>query len=150
MALRALGASPYEILVATNQPAARWGYLSGVELDDLHSSLREQIENRGGRIDAFLVWRPEDPPSLRKPNPGLLVEAARERDLALGESWMVGDKRKDMLAGRSAGCRTILVNPALSARLDGASGLAAHRAKDLRGAVDIILGAPRNASFPKT
>jgi hypothetical protein len=47
----------------------------------------------------------------RKPHPGMLLQAARDMNLDLTRCWMVGDQRRDVEAGRSAGCRTVLVTP---------------------------------------
>jgi histidinol phosphatase-like enzyme len=48
--------------------------------------------------------------SCRKPRPGMLLRAARDLDLDLGRSWMVGDILDDIEAGRRAGCRTVLLD----------------------------------------
>ncbi|MHB8584857.1 MAG: D-glycero-alpha-D-manno-heptose-1,7-bisphosphate 7-phosphatase [Thermoplasmatota archaeon] len=138
-ALRKLALTPFEAIVVTNQPGVRLGIVRPQDLDSLHEDLARTFEESGAHIDAILAWRPGDDPTLRKPNPGLLRKAARERNLDLVGSWMIGDKRKDIEAGRAAGCRTILVNPAPSARIDGAARLATHRVPELGAAVDIIL-----------
>ena len=48
--------------------------------------------------------------TCRKPKPGLLLEAAQEREIALSESWMIGDRWRDLEAGRAAGCRTVFID----------------------------------------
>ncbi len=48
--------------------------------------------------------------SCRKPKPGLLLRAARKHGIALPQSWMIGDRWRDVDAGRAAGCRTVFVN----------------------------------------
>ncbi len=45
----------------------------------------------------------------RKPKPGLLIQAARDMDIDLSQSWMIGDGLNDVRAGKEAGCRTILL-----------------------------------------
>jgi histidinol phosphatase-like enzyme len=47
--------------------------------------------------------------SLRKPGPGMILQAAEEHDLDLAASYVVGDKKSDVLAGQAAGCRTVLL-----------------------------------------
>ena len=76
---------------------------------------------------------------MRKPGPGMLLQAARDHGLDLAASWMVGDTVSDILAGRNAGCRTVLVRTGYGMRDDGAAGLADAVAHDVGGSVDIIL-----------
>jgi D-glycero-D-manno-heptose 1,7-bisphosphate phosphatase len=73
----------------------------------------------------------------RKPNPGMLMRAAREHDLELSRSWMIGDKQIDLEAGRNAGCRVALVLTGYGKDVD--PSLADLVAKDLAEAVDMIL-----------
>jgi D-glycero-D-manno-heptose 1,7-bisphosphate phosphatase len=76
------------------------------------------------------------PCAHRKPAPGMLLTAAAELDLDLAASWMVGDRESDVRAGRSAGCRTILLG-------DGTS-TADFVARDLGHAAELILAHARN------
>ena len=46
----------------------------------------------------------------RKPNPGMLIKAAQDFNIDLSQSYMVGDSESDIMAGRSAGCKTVLLN----------------------------------------
>ena len=59
------------------------------------------------RREAWACYRCDSP--LRKPRPGMLLQAAAEHDLDLAASFAIGDKKSDVLAGQAAGCRTILV-----------------------------------------
>jgi len=75
----------------------------------MHARMRYEFEAGGARIDA-IYYCPHDfqpPCSCRKPQPGMLLEAARKYELDLAESWMIGDSDHDVEAGRSAGCRTV-------------------------------------------
>jgi histidinol phosphatase-like enzyme len=79
--------------------------------------------------------------NCRKPAPGLLERAARELDVDLGESWMVGDILDDVEAGRRAGCRTILIDAGNETEWRMApKRLPHHVAKDLDEAAELILG----------
>jgi D-glycero-D-manno-heptose 1,7-bisphosphate phosphatase len=75
----------------------------------------------------------------RKPAPGMLLAAALALDIELTGSWMVGDTDADLLAGRAAGCRTILVRNPGSAHKRGGEISPDAVAGDLAGAVDEIL-----------
>jgi D-glycero-D-manno-heptose 1,7-bisphosphate phosphatase len=86
----------------------------------------------------------------RKPRPGMLLRAARELDLDLSASFMVGDRLSDILAGACAGCRTILVETGLHTAPPIESGdgwkmtvQPDYVCADLRAASRIILGAMR-------
>ena len=75
----------------------------------------------------------------RKPAPGMLFEAANTLGLDLSRSWMIGDTDSDVIAGRSAGCRTILVeNPGSSHKRSGRVAPDA-RVADLAGAAAVVL-----------
>jgi histidinol-phosphate phosphatase family protein len=106
-ALLALKAAGFLTLVVTNQPdVARAAQSRGMV---------ERINARLGRrlaIDEFLVCYHDDRAHCvcRKPRPGLLLEAARRHGIDLAESFMVGDRWRDVEAGRRAGCRTIFID----------------------------------------
>jgi D-glycero-D-manno-heptose 1,7-bisphosphate phosphatase len=118
-------------LVATNQPEMARGELSPATLDAMHRRLTAEL-----RVDAVYVCPhvDEDGCACRKPSPGLLRAAAQEWNVDLAASFVVGDRWRDVEAGRAAGCVTILV--------DGPTPGDArphHRARDLRDAVSMIL-----------
>lgn len=112
----------WKVVVATNQWPVGAGVIAADALARIHDLMVTGVENAGGRIDAIYacVHPPRQACECAKPAPGMLLRAAREHDLHLGSSWMVGDQLKDLAAGRAAGCRTVLVNPTLRARLTGA------------------------------
>jgi len=99
------------IIVVTNQRCVAKGLLTETDLKGLHQRMSEHLARAGARIDAIFHCPHElDPPcSCRKPAPGMLLEAARSRDLDLASSWMIGDSAADIQAGKSAGCRTVRV-----------------------------------------
>jgi D-glycero-D-manno-heptose 1,7-bisphosphate phosphatase len=87
----------------------------------------------------------------RKPGPGMLLRAARDLDLDLAASWMVGDTISDVLAGVNAGCRgNILVRTGKALPPDDAyPGLGYHTVDDLNDAADRILAAGRGEDDPR-
>jgi histidinol-phosphate phosphatase family protein len=132
--LRSAGA---RILVATNQSAVGRGIVRRETVDDIHDRLARIARAHGGPIDGFLVCphRPDDGCQCRKPKPGLLMRAQRERGLDLSAAFMVGDQASDALAALAAGCTPILLG-------DGAAEVSGSlRARTLGDAVDLILHA---------
>ncbi len=95
------------VVVVTNQPDVRTGVQRREVVDAMHERLRTTLPIDDIRtcfhVDA-------DACSCRKPKPGMLFDAAREGDLELSESFLVGDRWRDVGAGRAAGCRTIWIN----------------------------------------
>jgi D-glycero-D-manno-heptose 1,7-bisphosphate phosphatase len=79
----------------------------------------------------------QDQCPCRKPKPGMLLEAARERGIDLAHSWMIGDRWRDIAAGKAAGCKTILIEYDYAERRAEKPD---HVAGSLTEAVDIILG----------
>jgi D-glycero-D-manno-heptose 1,7-bisphosphate phosphatase len=118
-------------LVVTNQPDVAAGELDPAALEAMHERLVREVG-----VDAVYVCphAAADRCPCRKPRPGLLLQAAAEWDVDLHASFLVGDRPGDIEAGRTAGCRTVLVAGPES---DGADP--DYRAPDLEGAVTTIL-----------
>lgn len=76
---------------------------------------------------------------MRKPGPGMLLGAAAEMGLELPACWMVGDTVSDMLAGRNAGCRTLLVRTGYGASYVHDPSAVDREVADLAEAAGIIL-----------
>ena len=124
-------------MVVTNQAGVARGYYTCADVEHLHAYMNEELKKYGAEIDAF-YYCPHHPhkgyageiPELkidcdcRKPKPGMLLRAARELHIDLAASYMVGDGENDILAGNSAGCRSILLNGAGTAGNNGAYGQA--------------------------
>ncbi|HJM56943.1 MAG: D,D-heptose 1,7-bisphosphate phosphatase [Planctomycetes bacterium] len=153
--LSRLAREQWLLCVVTNQSGVARGLVSEEALAEIHGRLREMLASEGAHLDwiGHCPHHPEHgPPDLRracdcrKPEPGLLLRAAAELDIDLTRSWMVGDSARDLEAGRSAGCRSILVGtgngaaPPEASEADGQeSGL---KAPDFLEAVDLILKDP--------
>lgn len=109
-ALKMANARGYEAAIVTNQKGVSTGATPKAELDAMHDMIRREVEARGLRIlEIFYCDATEDTDPRRKPNPGMLFEAAEKYDLDLARSWMIGDNESDVLTGQRAGCRTIYV-----------------------------------------
>ncbi|GBD06233.1 D-glycero-alpha-D-manno-heptose-1,7-bisphosphate 7-phosphatase [bacterium HR21] len=99
-------------IVVTNQQGVAKGLLSAEELERIHEHMQRELTARlGFGVDAILVCTDaaESGSPRRKPQPGMLLEALDRWQLAPHTCWMVGDTPSDVLAGRRAGVRTILV-----------------------------------------
>jgi histidinol-phosphate phosphatase family protein len=109
----------YLLAVVSNQQGVARGVVSRSTLLDIEARIQEDLRSVGCQIGAFryCVHAVEDRCACRKPEPGLLRDLARELDLAVSQSWMIGDAESDVEAGRAAGCRTALVG-ASSERAD--------------------------------
>jgi D-glycero-D-manno-heptose 1,7-bisphosphate phosphatase len=104
IALSTLKSHGFLLIGATNQPDVARGTTSRDMVEAIHSTLMTLLP-----LDGICVCYhdDEDHCACRKPSPGLLLEAAREYEIDLQQSIMIGDRWKDIEAGKNAGCRTI-------------------------------------------
>ena len=122
-AIRMINASGYLAIVVTNQPVIARGECTVEELEEMHKKLETLLGKEGAYIDA-LYYCPHHPDKgfegerieykvvcdCRKPKPGMLLKAAKDYHINLTDSYMIGDGKNDMEAGKAAGCHTILVS----------------------------------------
>ncbi len=95
------------IVVVTNQPDIGAGRVSLETVEAMHERLRGRIP-----VDAIEVCPhvPQEGCTCRKPSAGMLLAAADRIGIDLQQSFMVGDRYTDILAGERAGCRTVLIH----------------------------------------
>jgi D-glycero-D-manno-heptose 1,7-bisphosphate phosphatase len=105
-ALKELHAAGFVLIGATNQPDARRGLTTRENVEEINEKLLDVLPLLEIRVCFHID---EDECQCRKPLPGLLTEAAREHDLDLKNSVMIGDRWKDIEAGQRAGCKTVLL-----------------------------------------
>jgi D-glycero-D-manno-heptose 1,7-bisphosphate phosphatase len=148
-AARRLARAGFILICVSNQPAAAKGMVSVRQLLAVHERVTELLAREGV---ALAAWRlcPHHPQGVvaelsgpclcRKPAPGMLLDAAGAMGVDLGASWMVGDTDADVLAGRAAGCRTLLIEHLGSAhkRMSGCDQ-PDLRAADIAGGVELLL-----------
>jgi histidinol-phosphate phosphatase family protein len=107
LALRWLRGAGLRIVLVTNQSAVARGHADAAAVDAVHARLRELLREQGADLDAvyFCPHHPDFGPACdcRKPEPGMLLRAAREHGIDLGRSVTVGDAERDLEAGRRAG-----------------------------------------------
>jgi transaldolase len=125
----------YLLVVVTNQPDVGKGLISHPTLDQMHDLIRRSLPI--DRIEVCTHTQSENC-SCRKPKPGMLLAAARECQIDLENSYVIGDRASDVEAGLAAGCETIFID------LDYVSELkpkfAHHVVRSIAEAADIVLG----------
>lgn len=131
-AIQELRTAGFRIIVVTNQPDVATGVQRRDTVEHIHAHLLERLG-----VDAIKACFHVDADhcACRKPKPGMLLEAAEEWDVDLSQSYMIGDRWRDVEAGHAAGCRTILVGDGYGERPASPDSVAGS----LREAVGLIL-----------
>ncbi len=121
-AVKAINQSGYLAIVVTNQPVIARGEVSFSELNEIHNKMETLLGQNGAYLDA-IYYCPHHPHKgyageraelkiecdCRKPKPGMLLKAAKDFNIDLSESWIIGDGENDIKAGLNAGCKTALI-----------------------------------------
>ncbi len=108
-ACRALKAAGFALVVATNQPDVGRGLVLRQTIEAMHSRLLELVPEIDRIEVSYDAGRGEKSPR-RKPEPGMLLDAAEALGLDLTRSWMVGDRWRDVDCGKRAGVRTVFID----------------------------------------
>jgi D-glycero-D-manno-heptose 1,7-bisphosphate phosphatase len=105
--LSRLRAAGYKLVVVTNQPDVGKGLISLAVVNEMHDRLRKVMP-----VDLIKACFHSQAAGCdcRKPKPGMLIEAARELQIDLAGSYMVGDRASDVEAGEAAGCSTVFID----------------------------------------
>ena len=147
-ALRTLSRAGWRLVGVSNQPAAAKGLATLPELEAVQRRVIDLLDREGIRFDDFrlcfhhpagVVPELARACNCRKPAPGMLLDAADALGVSPLQSWMVGDTDADVLAGRSAGCRTILVENSGSSHKRSGTAVPDAYAADLAAAAELIL-----------
>jgi len=147
-AIRRLNDAGLPVIVATNQGGIAFGYITEDDLHEIHDRMHRLLAAEGAHVDAIYSCpyhprgkvSPYDRESpLRKPSPGMLEAGRDEHDIDLAASYFVGDMTGDVLAGKRAGCRTVLVATGFGGTDKEYDVSPDLRAADLAEAVEIIL-----------
>ena len=121
-AIKLINSSGYLAIVITNQPVIARGEVTVEELNVIHNKLETELGKQGAYIDG-LYYCPHHPDkgyagevpelkiecSCRKPKPGMILRAAKDFNIDLSRSWMIGDDGRDIGCGKNAGCKTALI-----------------------------------------
>ncbi len=141
----------YLAIIVTNQPGVAKHTLTVEEVEALNDHIAKLLAKDGAAWDD-LHYCPHHPDGgseprpefvmeceCRKPKPGMLVEAAKEHEIDLSKSWMVGDGLTDVRAGKAAGCKTILVTKLKVMHIE--------RFFDMKGSEPDVIAADLNATL---
>ena len=132
-AIDRLRAAGFLLIVVTNQPDVARGTQTFAVVEAMHERLRSEL-----KIDDIITCFHDDVDACecRKPKPGMLTDAIRRHGIDPSRSFMVGDRWRDVTAGRLAGCTTVLVGRDREASMPDQPDL---RARDLREAAGMIV-----------
>ena len=121
-AIRLINKSDYLAIIVTNQPVIARNLCSIEELEYIHASLETMLGKEHAYVNAIYYCPhhpdkgyPEERPEYkivcdcRKPKPGMLLQAAKDWNIDLSRSYMIGDSDRDMQAGMNAGCRSVKI-----------------------------------------
>jgi D-glycero-D-manno-heptose 1,7-bisphosphate phosphatase len=143
--LRRLKEAGFRTFIVTNQSGIGRGLITEQQYRAVQAELLAQVGE--GSIDAsyFCPDAPGAPSTRRKPEPGMVFEAASEFDVDLAQSYLIGDKSADVECGKRAGVKTILVQTGYGAEQDCAPD---YRARDAVEAMEMVLDATARVSPP--
>lgn len=117
-AIKEINKSGYLAIVVTNQPVIARGDATFEELEEIHNKMETELGKSGAYLDAIYYCPHHTDKGFpgerieykcgcgcRKPKPGLLLKAAKDFNIDLSQSFMIGDSENDVLAGKNAGCK---------------------------------------------
>ena len=143
----AIKESGWQIVVVSNQPVVAKEKVTREEFEKMHGQVTRLLADEGVVIEhwRYCFHHPEasveslrSSCSCRKPRPGMILEAADELGLDLQNSWMIGDSDTDIEAGRSSGCKTILIEYPWSVHRRSRNSSPDLRASNLQEAVPFL------------
>jgi len=110
-AIRCLNEAGFKVVIITNQSGAARGYFAASLVDEVHEHLKMMLAAGGAHVDGIYacLHSPQDGCACRKPQPALIHQAARDLDLDLSRSYLVGDRYRDVETATNAGVKGILV-----------------------------------------
>jgi D-glycero-D-manno-heptose 1,7-bisphosphate phosphatase len=130
-----LKAAGFLLVVATNQPDVGRGTLEKSVVEKIHAHMLSQLPI--DRVEVcFHAGKGNSNCDCRKPKPGMLLRASHDLNIDLAQSWMVGDRWRDIDCGHDAGCKTIFIDRNYNEELKQQPDF---RAKNLLEAAEIIL-----------
>ncbi|NQT74333.1 MAG: HAD family hydrolase [Chloroflexi bacterium] len=113
--LREMG---FKVILVSNQPGVAKGFFPYGTFEEIRKTIIDRLTQDGATLDGeyYCMHHPNATVdelrincSCRKPEPGLLLQAAEDMNIDLASSWMIGDGLTDVKAGKTAGCKTILI-----------------------------------------
>ena len=149
-ALRAMKGAGYKLVVVSNQPGVAKKHYSMATFKKMQAKMRRLLAKDGVKLDAeyYCFHHPQGKIAkyrvecaCRKPKPGMMLDAARDLNLDLTRSVMIGDGLYDVMAGKRAGVKTILVanlNALLSSKMDELDAHPDFVARNIAEAASIV------------
>lgn len=149
-ALRELRRMGFKLVVVSNQPGVAKGHFTMATFKRVQAKMRKLLAAEGAKLDKeyYCFHHPQGRISryradceCRKPKPGMILQAADDLGLDLAQSVMIGDGLNDVLAGRRAGCRTVLVanlNSLLARKMDELGAAPDFAARNIAEGADIV------------
>ena len=126
-AIKTMNDRGFLVFLVSNQPVIARGLATPEEVEVIHDNLKEKLRQSGARIDA-VYFCPHHPNAdvkkyrikcrCRKPSPGMILKAVKEFNIDPKKSFMVGDAMIDIVAGKRAGLKTVLVKTGPGHALD--------------------------------
>lgn len=147
-ALRRLAKLDYKVFLVTNQAGLAEGLITQADFDEINNTVLMAVAPSGISIEKTYVCPhgEADTCECRKPKPKLLLDAAKEYDINLSQSWMIGDRPSDVMTGVNAGTKAILVKTGVPTV---ESVEATYTASSLLEAVQFIEAADRHEEIMK-
>ena len=140
LGMKSIDFNKYLVFIISNQSGIGRGYYSQEDFKKFDSWLCGFLKKKGINISKtyYCPHRPEEKCSCRKPKIGLLLKAKQDFNVDLKNSYLIGDKTSDILAGKRAGCKTILVKTGYQGKDKLFSVKADFTADNLLEAINII------------
>ena len=150
--IKKINNSEYLVIVVTNQPVIARGDTTFKELEDIHKHLQTLLGNEGVYVDD-IYYCPHHPDkgfvgeipelkincSCRKPNIGMILDAAKKYNIDINQSWIIGDTTVDIMLAKNANMKSVLVKTGVSGNDNKYDVTPTEIASDLNEAVDKIL-----------
>ncbi|MET3877683.1 HAD family hydrolase [Chitinophaga sp. OAE865] len=155
--LRRLRQAGYALILVTNQAGVAKGYFREIMLVGVFNHINSLLRDEGAWLDGF-YYCPHHPEAAlkqyrqicqcRKPSAGMILQAAREHQVHLPSSWMIGDILDDIEAGNRAGCKTLLLDNGHETVWNlEANRAPLHKADSWPAAADIIIEHSKNPVY---
>lgn len=111
-AIGLLNQGGFKVIVVTNQSGIARGYFTEDTLARIHQKMKDELAKQGAYVDAiyYCPHHPDEGCDCRKPKPKLVLHAAKEHDIDLEHSFVVGDLQMDIDLGKAVDCPTILIS----------------------------------------
>ena len=139
-AIKKLNQAGFEVIVISNQAGVAKGLYTLKDLDKITQNMLREVEKAGGRIYSvhYCPHKDEDNCDCRKPKVGLFSQATKGQKINFVDTFFVGDNRRDVLAAKAIGAKSIFVLSG-NTKLEDLDVRPDYIARDLLNAVDKIV-----------